>query len=290
MKKSTLLWIVAILSIFCVFLIIIELTWKDFNDINYFARELIRLIPSVLQATLVAIFIKGELKNQEKLTKDHLALETKGIKSVNKNGKLSFAELKDLFLKSELIKIMFVSGKNFFTRNKDLIKESLKAGKEIRILVATPNSDFVKEIGQQLYHLGHKDDTKQSSEIKELLTFINELKIETSGKISIRHFNTEYRVPFFIGYYNNLQKIKVWYNSVIPVAAPQEMLMFYGEADASERDLYYKEGTTIIPQQTTKNVEDEIFCQKQRIPSKQNIIFDLESHFDYVWNKNNLNI
>lgn len=288
MKKKTSINIYLVLLIAgvltSVILLILEWTLNIFKDVRFLTTEVIKVILALFQTLLIAWFISGELKKNSKITRQALDLESQGITGVNRNGILTYSENSNLFSNAYLIKIMVVCGKNFILKNENIIINALKRGCEIRLLIAKEDSDFVQEITNQLDALDSKEaerENRQSEEIKFVLNKIQELS--TYGKISVRQYNTEYRVPFYLGYFKEEEKvIKGWYNSIIPVCSPRKTIMFKGEFRDEDRENYVE-----ILSDSKKNKNGELEKENyttRRNNKVRNTIVDLECHFDYLWN------
>lgn len=267
-----------------IILLILEWTLNIFKDVRFLTTEVIKVILALFQTLLIAWFISGELKKNSKITRQALDLESQGITGVNRNGILTYSENSNLFSNAYLIKIMVVCGKNFILKNENKIINALKRGCEIRLLISKEYSDFVQEITNQLDALDSKEaerENRQSEEIKFVLNKIQELS--TYGKISVRQYNTEYRVPFYLGYFKEEEKvIKGWYNSIIPVCSPRNTIMFKGEFRDEDRENYVE-----ILSDSIKNKNGELEKENyttRRNNKVRNTIVDLECHFDYLWN------
>lgn len=280
-KKPNVYMILMIMcSIVCLVLLVLEWTMDIFNNVKYFTSELVALSLSILQTILIAWFVSGELKKNHRITKQALDLERHGIIAVNKRGELLPSEVIDLFSNTTLVKMMVVCGKTFFDKNLELIKNHLIQGNEIRLLIANEDSEFVQEITSQLNALEaieNGQENHQKEEIKEVLALVKQLK--SFGKIEVRQYNTEYRVPFYLGYFESKEQtiIKGWYNSIIPVCSPRETIMLKGEISEEDREKY----VTIKAHRTCEPHNLKV----ARKAGQRNTIIDLECHFDYLWDR-----
>lgn len=274
-KKVTIIFWILFIAILVLW--ICDCITSCFSNVGFMSSELIKELLGITQTLLIIIFINKELRAKEKITKKSLDLEEQGITGVNKNGVMTVSEKKDLFLNSDEIKICAVCGKNFFSSNKALFIKSLEKGTKIKLLVSNPYSVFLSEVTEHLdaiHSIEHNQMNHQQQEIFDLITLIDEVNKNSNTKIQISFFNTEYRVPFFLAFQheNKEQIIKGWYNSIIPVRSPRQMIMFSGKIEESERENYIE---------TTFENEESIKLKE----NVRNFIFDLDVHFDYVWKK-----
>lgn len=277
-KFSGITIFIIIISVVLMTLLLLNCKYNIFKKVVIMEEGLITFLFSMLQTLIIALLIDKELVKHKNLTEKALDLEEKGITGVNKNGVLTPEEINDLFNNAEIIKLMFVTGNNFLTKHKNTIEKAIKKGKKIRVLLANENSDLINDISEELRVISNSYQRKnvQKEEIIKIKEMISGL--ESCQNIEIRQYNSEYRCPIYIGYYND-GKIKVWFNSIVPVVEPKKMIMYKGENININRSSYY-ENIDI------EKLNDFIFLGK-RINDKSNIVFDLEAHFDYLWNKYN---
>ena len=120
------------------------------------------------------------------------------------------------FRGAEQIKILFTSGAKFFRELQESLREALADGAIVQILLATPDSDFVKEIEAMQKNPSKGSRTfnnisREIEEVKETLRFLCE---DIPGsQLYIGHFNTQYRGNITI-----IDDKVVFYN---PVLAPR---------------------------------------------------------------------
>lgn len=158
------------------------------------------------------------------------------LQSVNTTG-LREKEKRDIFLKAERIRIIYVSGRNFFSNdcNSALIMQALEKGKKIQFLCATENSEFLSDIEKLEIAQGYRKEgeriTDEITKIKELFSrFIN---------FEIRQYNTEYRLPMILAdYKNNNGEIiyKTWLTVTLPPYKSKESFLLRGQMNASQND------------------------------------------------------
>lgn len=278
-KFSGIIFSIIIISVILMTLSLLSCKCNEFKENLIMLEGLIMFLFSMLQTLIIALLIDKELVKHRSLTEKALDLEEKGITGVNKNGVLTSEEINDLFNNAEIIKLMFVTGNNFLTKYKSAIEKAIKKGKKIRILLANENSGLINDISEELRFISNSDQNinVQKQEIIKIKNMVSSL--ESCENIEIRQYNSEYRCPIYIGYYSD-GKIKVWYNSILPVVEPKKMIMFKGENLNINRSSYY-DNIDI------EKLNDFIFLG-ERNDDKSNIVFDLEAHFDYLWNKYDL--
>ena len=94
------------------------------------------------------------------------------------------------------VKLIFTSGTKFFKELQDSLREALAEGTRVKILLATPDSDFVKEIEdmQQNPAEGQRNFNDISKEIHEAIKTLQYLCVDIPGaELYLGHFNTQYR-------------------------------------------------------------------------------------------------
>ena len=93
-------------------------------------------------------------------------------------------------------RLMFTSGAKFFKALQDSLREALSSGTRVKILLATPDSDFVKEIEamQKKPSEGQRNFNNISREIEEAEETLQSLCEDIPGaELYLGHFNTQYR-------------------------------------------------------------------------------------------------
>ncbi len=90
-------------------------------------------------------------------------------------------------------------------------------------------------------------------------------------------------ILFRIFFFKNQIAIKGWYDSIVPVCSPKEVLMFKGELKEEDRTKYVN-----IIQNSCSNKKGKLEKNNfitTRKNGQRNTIVDLETHFDYLWRK-----
>jgi len=290
-----------LLSIAFLALIILEMTFNIFGIIRFLSEQTIIIYLNIIQTLIVVIFINRGLKLRKNILRKSYYLEKKGISNVHVKGVASQKEIAELYREAGLIKICVVGGINYFLANKDYIVDALKNRNVIiRVLLANENSDFVKQITDQLDDINYIEDKRNANnrqkdeiiETKNLLESWNTYKYN-KGVIEVRQYDTEYRVPFYIGYYKDKSDdenadweiIRGWYNSITPVCSPRQTIMFSGELDFIKRNEYVKNSHNPGVYKNKKGELEFYVYRNELIEENRHFIMDLETHFDYLWKK-----
>ena len=217
-----------------------------------------------------------------------------GIKEVSTIGLLSDMDMDALFPKCKTIKICVISGIGFLEMHKDALKDALiRQGADIRILMARAGSEFLNDLTAQLRAVAHKKgngdyDVTQAEEIARAKKLVEEWRDEfklndpvqnpKNGKIEIRHYNSEYRTKFILGFVQESEdekgKIYGYYNFGLPVRAPKEYPLFTGKMNIVDREKYVE---WIKKEERTGSAE--------RNNGNLHVIVDLDLHFNYLWDK-----
>ncbi|MBQ4444284.1 MAG: hypothetical protein II896_06505 [Clostridia bacterium] len=142
-------------------------------------------------------------------------------------------ELEYMFLHSDVIKIMFVSGVSFFKTYRTLIEKAVKLNKKVEILIATRETAFLAHIESLEVSFGGRDECKKiSDEIDEVMNKLEYLLKDENycNNIEIRHFSDEYRLPMILcqtyGENNTLQKSDcLLYISLPPYSSRQAAIL-----------------------------------------------------------------
>ena len=156
------------------------------------------IIKDVLSAATIAtvswLFIQGNLHRLTIAT----SLKKHGVKSIQFTVP-SIWDREHFFAKADRIRIMYTSGKGFFVdnkRNQKMIERAIQRGATIQVLLATENSDFVKDIETSEIIAGTRIGDKRISE--EIQRSENYLK---SQGVEVRHYRSEYRMAMMIADY-----------------------------------------------------------------------------------------
>ena len=283
-----------VLSVIYLGLLILEINCNIFSNIKYLSEKFVNMGLGILQMLIIVIFINRGLNLRKTILNKSKYLEEQGINNVYIKGIIPQRDAYELYGKAGLIKICVVGGINYFRENKNYITDALKRRNiKIRVLLANENSDFVKQIKTQLDDI-NKEKSKLDEEIIETKKMIDELNacMNNKGTIEVRQYDTEYRIPFYLGYFRDnenadWEKIKGWYNSIIPVCPPRKTIMFSGELNYAEKSKYVKNVDEYANDGyfNKRGVMEWNVFRNELKGDKRNFIVDLETHFDYLWKK-----
>ena len=169
------------------------------------------LIVALITAVVAAIFVKKYVSQISFSRK----MKSLGFESASVD-KVTNYERRKLFMEAEEIKMIRVSGLHFFIDNEKLIKESLDRGLNMKFLCSSPYSNFLNDIeNMEQNHIGPngKPIRNDIDKIRDEVFKIYEMYKDTS--LQIKFFNTEYRIPFTLGYFKN-ETIKAWLTVTLP--------------------------------------------------------------------------
>lgn len=133
-------------------------------------------------------------------------------------GKLSDKDQLEIAKEADELMIVNVSGNGYWhTCELICFRPFLQRGKVLRMLCATPESPFIKDIEALESSIGRNRLGEISSEILKHNKTINEY---SEYKFNIRFYNTQYRVPFTLAKFpakdDKPAYCKIWYNITLP--------------------------------------------------------------------------
>lgn len=144
---------------------------------------------------------------QDKLAKDGVKydvdlatkIELLGVRMASANGSLDTSSLGPLIRQANSLKIMFVSGDTFITAHLDNIKNCIEAGAKIQVILAKPNSDFIREIESIEGRPSEDGITPEIiGSINKLKRAVREANKTKPFKVEYGHFSTHLRVSMVI--------------------------------------------------------------------------------------------
>jgi len=269
---------VALSLVYLTFMILDFVGVIEGNDLPYMWKELIDLLPVIV----LAIFTKEAINRNRRLSKNSLNLEEQGVTRVLTSGSPTAWEMARLFSECRLIKFCSTAGSGFFAQNEQIMRDALRRGAEIRILIAQEDSAYLSDMSEMLGAVGYKNhNTDHAEQIQVSIRFIQALKAENpEWKIGLRQYRSEYKNRFIMGYKEgpngDPDVIYGYYNDVVPLRPPRESLLFSGEVLEQDRIKYVENCSYDSRTETySGNIKD----------SKRHFIFDLELYFDHLWNK-----
>lgn len=229
----------------------------EWIDVNNAVTDIFSgLIVSFITAVVVAIFVKKYV-SQITFSRKMKAL---GFQSATVD-KVSRYERNKLFKEAKEIKMIRVSGLHFFIDNEKLIKDSLNDGLTMKFLCSNPYSTFLEDIENMEHHHKDKDGNyirSKNKKIKDEVLKIHEMYKDTT--LQIKFYNTEYRIPFTLGYFKD-DTIKAWLTVTLPpYISTKNNFILRGFKDL-------------------KNTKDD----------DENFIDMMEVHFDNVWEHGSYN-
>lgn len=233
------------------------------------SKELIDFLLGITQALIVALITALVAFFFTKRYFSHLLfakkIEKYGFKSITTNVP-SESEMRNLLCKSDRIRIMYVSGKNFLRYNLSLIKTAALQGKKIEILISDEHTKFITDIEKMEKTYGRRDENSYiTDEIIEIKDKIKQLQTEDeryAKNIEIRHYDSEYRLPFILGEYDYEKNDKIYHRTKI--------------------FLYI----TLPPYKSSKSVILNLYADTfDKNESDLDMIEMVQQHFDAIWNK-----
>ena len=268
-----------VLGYFLIFIVtaVLDLSGVIYEgDIPYMLKKVIELGP----AFVLAFFVNEAIQSNRVLSKKIANLEKNGISNVFPNGVTADLDDPDFF-KCQEIRICCVVGGGFLKYHEKRILEALKYGTRIRILFAKKTLEdgsenpFIRQNNNMLLEKSYegkveegksqKDLFKEIDSVVSIINSINE-KADGHGCIEYAQYETEYRDKYVLRYSNEKgeKKISGWFNMTVPIRGPQDSILFSGSVLEEERNKY---------------------VENDRNKKIGNIIFDLELHFDCLWEK-----
>lgn len=227
-----------------------------------------KIVESVLSALLASGIIGGfGYLITKKITRDfRIAKEMKsyGFKGVVAMKTHSSREILDLCDNADSLDLFFISGSQFFSNNEYILKLAMDRGMKIRFLCSQVDTIFLSDLERlEERNKQRKSGTKISDEIEKVIELYDEyLK---NGKMEIRFYSTEYRLPFMLVYKkknkNNVMTTKAFLRVTLPPYNWEANFALIGEREITE--------------------ETE---SSQSNRSEVDFILMMENHFNFVWN------
>ncbi len=217
---------------------------------NLLLDKSLDLVVTLIQGIVVALIVYFAVeKNAKKIS----AIQNQGkygIKDFLNRGKLSKAESKHLFHDASMIRLCFANGYNFFNEYIREIEFALKNKAEVHVLLASPGSDFEKEINIIEKRLERGKNTVH--DLEEVMMLLSK-HFGEHPNFRIRHYNTLYRYTIILGTFEN-KHMQAWFNVFLPPKLAVDSKMFYAES----------------------NNEDD------------NIVSNFDDYFETIWNDDSL--
>lgn len=123
-----------------------------------------------------------------------------GLKRVSSRGSLDTGDLSPCIRRAKTVKVMFVSGHTFLAHHHDDLRDCIQSGGEVKFLLASPKSPFVKDIDRSE---GRKPSYGISKEIAASLERLKRLVSEITKNgvdpiIEYGQYRTHLRISLII--------------------------------------------------------------------------------------------
>lgn len=227
---------------------IISLNWKG-------------ILENLITALVVSGFgylISKKITRDFRIAKEMKSYGINGVVAMKKHTRL---EVKDLCKNAERLDLLFISGKGFFLENEDILKSAMDRGMKIRFLCSQVGATFLSDLEQlELRNKSREVGTNISDEIRMISEKYRDYVKE--GKMEIRYYSTEYRLPFMLVYKKkkNVRTTKAFLRVTLPPYNWEKNFVLVGERSTTQKDRFFKTN------------EGEF-----------NLISMMEGHFDCVW-------
>ena len=190
-------------------------------------------------------------------------MKSYGFKGVVAMKTHTSREIMDLCDNADRLDLFFISGGQFFSNNEYILKLAMDRGMKIRFLCSQVDTVFLSDLERlEERTKQRKSGSKISDEIEKVLELYDEyLK---NGKMEIRFYSTEYRLPFMLVYKkknkNNLMTIKAFLRVTLPPYNWKSNFALIGERKITEET------------ESSKSDGSEV-----------DFILMMENHFNCVW-------
>ena len=224
-----------------------------------------RIAESSLSSLVVALIIGGftylfkdKLLEQMRVSQEIKSYGFKGIAAMNTH---STREIMDLCENAERLDLLFISGSQFFSNNEYILKLAMDRGTKIRFLCSQVYTPFLSDLEKlEIKKKLRKPGTNISSGIEDITKRYS--KYIKEGKMEIRYYSTEYRLPFMLVYKDekNVKITKAFLRVTLPPYNWKTNFALIGERETLKKLEDFK---------TNKNEVDFISM--------------MEDHFDCIW-------
>lgn len=178
--------------------------FSSFNDIRaHLKRQWSSYFQVLVNEERKRNDLKRKFDEEGDLADDDVAeaVKTVGIRRLTMKGSIETKALRPLIRSAKSLKIIFVSADTFVTTHLNDIRECLEAGGDVRLIVATPDSEFIHNIN--LVENRPKDDgisPEISDTIKKIKRAAREARINSDAefKVSYGYFTTQLRLSLII--------------------------------------------------------------------------------------------
>ena len=190
-------------------------------------------------------------------------MKSYGFKGVVAMKTHTSREIMDLCDNADRLDLFFISGSQFFSNNEYILKLAMDRGMKIRFLCSQVDTVFLSDLERlEERNRQRNSGSKISDEIEKVLELYDEyLK---NGKMEIRFYSTEYRLPFMLVYKkknkNNVMTIKAFLRVTLPPYNWKSNFALIGERKITEET------------ESSKSNGSEV-----------DFILMMENHFNCVW-------
>jgi len=202
------------------------------GDSVYLTDFLLPLFTALISGCLVAIFSVYIVNRHLNQLLSFQKLKEAGFESISFRWQ-DEKEVKKMCKRAKKIKVINVSGTNYYKKYEQHFKEAMSRGVEIYALVADPDSFLLTDIEEMekmtYYSNGQRirqPDTYIKPEIEEL---INRYK---DTDLHIRFYRSEYRLPFILAYYED-GSLHTWLQVTLPPARSEKAVVLRGKREAN---------------------------------------------------------
>ena len=188
-------------------------------------------------------------------------MKSYGFKGVVAMKTHTSREIMDLCDNADRLDLFFISGSQFFSNNEYILKLAMDRGMKIRFLCSQVDTVFLSD----LERLEQKKSLRETgNKIRDEIEKVLELYDEylKNGKMEIRFYSTEYRLPFMLVYKDekNVKITKAFLRVTLPPYNWKTNFALIGERETLKKLEDFK---------TNKNEVDFISM--------------MEDHFDCIW-------
>lgn len=175
---------------------------------------------------------------------------------------ISAREYKMIFEKAVSIRIMYVSGKGFFSSPERMraLRQALQRGADVRILLAKKENSFLNDIVNLEVEAGNR---KRGEGIDEEAEYVHAILGGIAGELpetkpKVRYYSSEYRLPMIIAEFAEAHQEYAlsWLHITLPPYRSQKKFLLRGREEFGSDD-----------------EEDS------------NLVLMMIKHFDSVWDK-----
>lgn len=199
-------------------------------DVTAIVSETISgIIVGVVLAVLGYVFLERYTKSIAFAEK----MSGYGFASVSVNRQTR-KEVEQMCAQATLIKIINVSGFHFLNENRSALLRALRRNCDVRFLCADPSSVFLTDIERMERNTFGSDGLPLRGRDSFIGDEVRQLTQEYMREgMTIRHFSSEYRLPFVIAHFPD-GSVKAWLTMTLPPYKSTKSFVLRGELSAEE--------------------------------------------------------